>query len=224
MNDPVYTVILLLLGTAILIMLLFFTGKARIRRKLGKAPIKKISEFKSGETAKIKGKVKIIGDPVIAPLSKRKCAYYHVVVEKKVYNRRNINWKTIINKEFSGTFVIKDGNEYAYIDRGNIKSYIMLDRNYTSGLSKDAHPVLEAYLNSHGYDTKGVFGLNNTFRYKEGILENGESIAVLGKGKWKDAKEAGLPSDYKNILVISQEKGEYVYLSDDPDVVEDTMY
>lgn len=224
MNNSLYTVILLLFGTAVLIFLLFFTDKARTRRKLLKFPIKKISEFKSGEIAKIAGKIEIIGEPLISPLSKRKCAYYHVKITQKKYGANGSYWKTIVDKEFSGTFVIKDGNDYAYIDRGNIKSYITLDKNYSSGLGKDAHPVLEAYLKSQGYSSEGIFGLNNTISYKEGVFDIGERIAVLGKGEWRDAKEAGLPVHYKKVLAISQIKGKYIYMSDDTDVVEGNLY
>ena len=224
MNGPIFTVIILLLCNAALIFVLFFTNNARIRRKLLKTPVTKLSEFKSGAAGKIKGKVEIIGDPIIAPLSQRKCAYYHVVIKQRKRNANGTYWKTIIEKEVSGTFVIKDGNDYAYIESGKIESYIILDKVYNSGLGKDAHPVLEAYLKSHGYNTQGTFGLNNRISYKEGILEKGEVITVLGKGEWKDAQQAGLPASYKNILAMSPDKGKYIYLSDDPDVVKGMVY
>jgi len=34
-----------------------------------------------------------------------------------------------------------------------------------------------------GFKSEGFLGFNKSIRYKEGILENGEEIAVFGKGK-----------------------------------------
>lgn len=93
----------------------------------------------------------------------------------------------------------------------------MLDKSYNSGFLNDASENLEKYLNSKGYDSEGFLGFNKTLRYKEGILENGEQIAVYGKGERKDASALNLPDKDGKVLEISASKDIAVYLSDNPD-------
>ena len=59
-------------------------------------------------------------------------------------------------------------------------------------------------------------------RYKEGVLEEGELIAAMGKGEWKTADQAQLPDTYDRVLEISATEQEPVYLSDDPETVKTT--
>ena len=59
-------------------------------------------------------------------------------------------------------------------------------------------------------------GFNKTIRYKEGVLEKDEQVAIYGKGKWTKASALNLPERYGNILEITAPEGENVYLSDDP--------
>jgi hypothetical protein len=183
-----------------------------------KVSAKRMSEFKDGETAKIVGKVELVDQPLIAPLSKRKCSYYHVQVEEEIFDGKNFRWKTIIDSEMSNTFVIRDGNNCAYISLKNIKSHIIMDKKYISGRKKDAHTVLEAYLNQYNYKSKGAF-FNKKLQYREGILEPGEQVAVLGRGEWKNAEDIGLPAKYGRVLVLASDAKQKVYMSDDPDTV-----
>lgn len=195
----------------------FFSKKAIIKRKLKKANSKSLANFKSGDTAKIVGTVEIIGDPLIAPLSGRECSYYYVHVEEKVKSGKSSHWKTRIEEEVPGKFLIKEGEKYALINDSNIKSYIVQDRNYSSGFLDDAEEHLERYLNSKGYESEGFLGMNRTLRYKEGVLEEGEQIAVFGTGNWKDAATFKLPEEYGKVLEVTSTTGEAIYLSDDPD-------
>ena len=59
--------------------------------------------------------------------------------------------------------------------------------------------------------------MNRTIRYKEGVLEKDERIAVLGKGEWKEVGQLGLPEKYGKVLEIRSSDEEAIYLSDDPD-------
>jgi len=80
----------------------------------------------------------------------------------------------------------------------------------------DATDNLERYLNKKGEKSEGFLGLNKTLRYKEGVLERGEKIAVFGKGIWKDGAFLNLPEKYKKILEVTASEESAVYLSDDP--------
>ncbi|MBK5193799.1 MAG: hypothetical protein JJE07_11420 [Flavobacteriaceae bacterium] len=206
-----------ILGIGIIVVILsqVFSKKARIKRKLKKAELKKIANFKNGDIAKIVGYVEIIGDPLIAPLSGRECAVYSIHVKERVSAGKSTRWITRIEDELTTKFVIKDGEHYAYVNDKNINCYIVDDQNYASGFMNDPDKNLEQYLNKKGYNSKGAIGFNRTFRYREGVLEKGEEIAVFGKGEWKDAATLGLPEKYNKVLEITSGNTEAVFLSDD---------
>ncbi|MBI3134646.1 MAG: hypothetical protein HYZ14_08250 [Bacteroidetes bacterium] len=197
----------------------YFSKKAVVRRNLKKAAGKKISQFFNGDIAKVVGQVEFVGEPLSAPLSGRPCAYYHVLVEQHVSNGKNSHWKKLVEEEISGTFVIRDGKHTAFVDQAQIKTYLVQDKTYNSGFLNDASIALDQYLSRHGHKSTGLLGLNKTIRYKEGVLENGELMAVVGKGEWKEARELHLPESYGRILHISATDEHPVYLSDDPETV-----
>jgi hypothetical protein len=183
----------------------------------------KVSAFLSGDIAKIVGNVEFVGEPLIAPLSGRRCAYYYVLVEELVSSGKSSHWKKIIEEEVGGTFVIRDGRYRAHIDSNStLKTYLVQDAEYDSGFRNDATDTLENFLQAHGMDSENFLGMNKTIRYKEGVLEEGECMAVVGRGEWKNAREVSLPESFGRILVLSSTEEEPIYLSDDPDTVEIT--
>ena len=101
-----------------------------------------------------------------------------------------------------------------------IKNYLLEDAQYSSGFLNDASETLQSYLKKHDRDSVSWIGLNNAIRYKEGILEEGELIAVTGKGNWKRKSEIKLDIPAEKILVIGAHDNEPVYFSDDPVVLE----
>jgi hypothetical protein len=207
---------------AIIFFVWYFSKKPVVKRNLKKAVGKKIGQFLNGDIAKVVGTVEFVGEPLLAPLSKRSCAYYYVLVEQHVSSGKNSHWKKIIEEEVSGKFVIRDGRHSALIDGSHVKSYIVQDKTYNSGFLNDAKTHLEVYLRKHGIDSTGLFGLNKTIRYKEGVLEKGELIAVVGIGEWRAPQELELPESFGKILQITSTDEQPIYLSDDPETVKVT--
>jgi len=203
----------IIFGVIIVIFIIasFFTGKAIVRRRLKKAPLRRLADFKHGETAKIVGTVECIDEPLVAPLSWRECSWYHVHVQQ----RQGKSNSTLIDTEHKCRFVLRDGNMVAYINDTYIKKYIVQDKKYHSGTFEDATARMEAFLKKHGKSSDGFLGFNRSLNYSEGVLEKGESVAVLGKGEWRDAETLGLPKEYGLVLSITQPSDDPVYLSDD---------
>lgn len=206
------------IAVIIIISIIFFNKKAIVKRNMKKTVRKPIYSYKNQEVAKVIGKVEFIGEPLIAPLSGRKCAYYHVLVQKKNSNGKSSSWVKLIEEEVPGKFLIRDGSTCAIVDTSLISTYLVPDRNYSSGFMNDAESNLEKYLAMHGQSSKGIFGFNKTIRYKEGILEEGELVGLTGMCEWRDV--SGSLSSGK-VLVISSNDKTPVYLSDDPKVYED---
>ncbi|MCG8581735.1 MAG: hypothetical protein MI866_17555 [Bacteroidales bacterium] len=201
----------------------FYTNKAVVKRKLKKAERKHLSEFRDGETARVVGTIECSNTPLTAPLSGRKCAHYYIIVEQERSSGKSSSWHTLIEEEVMGDFVIRDGENRAFINGNNVKSYIVQDRKFRSGFLNDATQNLERYLNKKGYESENMLGFNKTLRYKEGVLEEGEEVAVYGKGSWKSAESLKLPEAYGRVLEISSTPEEPIYLSDDPDTTQETV-
>lgn len=199
----------------------YFSKKTVVKRKLKKATGRKVSEFLNGDIAKVVGKVEFVGEPLIAPLSGRRCAYYYVLVEELQSDGKSSHWQKIIEEEVKGSFVIRDGRYRAFIrsSQSNIKSYLVQDVNYASGYKNNATPELEMYLQAHGKKSEGWLHMNKRIRYKEGVLEEGETMAVVGRGQWMSATELQLPDGFGKVLVLSSTPDEPIYLSDDPETV-----
>ncbi len=195
----------------------YFSKKAIVKRKLKKTPKKPIRLVQTNEVVRITGKVESVGDLLIAPLSGRKCVYYYVLVQIQRSTGKSTSWTKLIEEEVPGKFLVRDGDNYAVVDTNDVKSYIVQDKNYSSGFRKDAEQQLEAYLQSHGHSSTGFLGMNKALRYKEGILEVGEMITVAGKAEWRNINAATISSD--RILTIKPTDKSPVYLSDDPEVL-----
>lgn len=219
MNDQLLIVGFIAVIITVIFLRYYFSKEAKVRRKLRKTGGKRISEFMSGDVAKVIGKVEFVGQPLTAPLSGRPCAYYYVHVERRVSSGKSHHWDTIIEEEVSGNFVIRDGQHCAKLDCQNVKSFLVQDMEYSSGFLDDATEKLESYLNQHSEKSENWLGMNKTLRYKEGILERGELVAVAGKGEWMNASRVQLPDSYGRVLVIAASEDESIYLSDDPETV-----
>lgn len=217
MNQDSFIIIMVAVVGTVVFLSFFFSKKAVVKRKLKRAVVRRISDVRSSETAKIIGAVELADQPLIAPLSKRECAYYSVLVEQKVQSGKSSHWRTLIDEHDSVPFVINDGTGVACIKGDNIKSYIVPDAQYRSGWHNDANTHLESYLNRHGFESHGFMGMNKTIRYREGVLEDGEKVALLGRGDWTTASEMHLPDKYERVLLIHSIDGQSVYISDDTD-------
>ncbi|WP_421919463.1 hypothetical protein [Marinifilum sp.] len=221
MQDQTIIIIFAVIVAIVFLMVFFFSKKAIVKRKLKQSERKSLSDFRSGETARIVGKVKFVEDPLIAPLSGRRCSYYHILIEQKKSSGKSSTWYTLVNEERNSKYLIKDGSKYAYINDSFLKSYIVYDAKYRLGFLNDPTENMESLLSSKGIDTTGFFGLNKTLRCKEGVLEQDEEIAIYAHGEWKDALTLGLHEKYGKVLELTATGEEVIYLSDDPDTTKE---
>ncbi len=73
-------------------------------------------------------------------------------------------------------------------------------------------------LQSYGKDSTNLLGLNKSIRYREGALEAGELVAVLGRGRWQpdpDPNQKGGYRDRAMRLLIEAGEDELL-ISDQP--------
>ena len=139
----IFPVVITIVFVGIFFLQYYFSRKSVVKRKLKKAAGMKMSSFYSGDIAKVAGSVEIVGEPLIAPLSGRECAYYYVLVEQLQSSGKSSHYSKLIEDEKSGTFLIRDGRYRAKINPDSrLKTYLVQDKEYSSGTGNDATTTL----------------------------------------------------------------------------------
>jgi hypothetical protein len=175
----IFVIILVLVGGGIL---LWYSARISLRRKLRNASRLSIANVSEREPAKIVGNLSYLSEPLISPLTGRSCAYYEINVEQyRSGSNNNGHWYSIIRESQGQDFMLEDGTGHAIINPIGAQMVLTIDSHTKSGSFDDPTDLERNYLISHGREGKGwVF--NKKIRYREGILEANESVAVLGRG------------------------------------------
>lgn len=184
----------------------FFTRQERVRRAL-KAPIVPIAKVRAGQMVRVTGTL-VLGDGSLeAPLSHRTCAHFDAVVEEQFGDAWRDTWHTIAHETSSRPFFIEDATGKIEIDTTRFEGIIVRDHHKAKG-DLDLEQA-RVFLNRHGRQTEIV--PDRVLRYREGVLEAGEIVTVMGRVRREDRGGA-------EHLVIGDGQ-ELVRASDDPELV-----
>lgn len=159
----------------------YFSKDARARRALQaqeRTPIDKVQE---GAVVKIGGRVVHGEETVVAPLTGRVCACWEVIVQEYRSSGNSGSWREIIREQEARPFYLEDETGRALVRDSYPEFVLDKDGKFESGTWNDATEDLEAFLAEHGHESTGFLGFNKSIRYFEGVLEEGESAAVMGK-------------------------------------------
>ncbi len=209
----------------------FFSSEAMIRRQIReikrearRAPRFLIDQFPEGEVGTIVGRLGYVDEPLLSPLTGRPCAHYRVVVERSAGKEIS---HTIIEDEKSQNFILKDGTGEVLVRMSGALVDVTKDVHYSSGTLNDATPTLEKFLARHGHQSSGWL-FNKHLLYREGVLKEGDEVAVCGMCRWeKDPGPAVPPTtgeshdERQGRIVISNGDQAPLYVSDDPHFVSD---
>lgn len=155
----------------------YWSEAARIRRALRRARRVSIADAREGSVVRLQGRV-AAGATLVSPLSSRRCVYYLVIVEERVSTGRSNAWHVRIRESRGVPFVIDDGTGRALVDPTNAHVDVDLDITQRSGTFDDPTPAKLEFLAHHGVQGTGWL-LNKPLRYREGVFEIGEAVAVL---------------------------------------------
>lgn len=61
-------------------------------------------------------------------------------------------------------------------------------------------------------------GMNEDLHYHEGVLEEGETVSVSGRGLWKSTKDLKLKLPVEKVLLIVPFGEDSVMMTDDPEM------
>ncbi len=165
----------------------YFSEGATTLRAMRAAPQVRIAGAKDGAKVRLVGRVASHGEErLAAPLSGRACVAFRVHVEERVRGRKSSHWRTMLDEREAVDFVLEDKSGRAIVCARGGKLLIDLDHRQGSGTFHDATPALESYLAQHGQQSTGMLGFNKQLRYREGALEIGETVAVVGVARWED--------------------------------------
>ncbi len=215
-------VVAIVAGVALVAASLVWNEKAKIRRQLRSAPRVDIGELGEGRTGRLVGQVGE-GDTMQAPFTGRTCVYYEAAVEEYRSSGKTGSWRQVVREVRSVAFVLDDGTGRAIVDPSGARVAVDIDMTTRSGTFDDATPVEEQFLTRHGLRSSGwVF--NKSFRYREGVIEIGETIAVMGQGvREPDPAAVGKVGGYRSgpptRLRLGGSSRHPILLSDAPDTL-----
>lgn len=220
-NDVMIIIPLIIIVVGAIIFLSFyFSQKQVILRKLSKIPFKPATGLKTSELTKVSGKALHVKEPLLAPLSRKKCVFYTIKIEKRVSTGKSSHWKTIIDEEKTQEFFIDNRGDYVIIrptqSPKNYLSYLVTDKKTSAGAFNDPSPEFEALLKKYNIEPQNLLGFNKSLRYKEGIIEIGEQITVSGIAKWKTLSEPIPGYHYSKIAELVSEGKEKLIITDLP--------
>jgi len=195
-------------------------ARSVLRRKIRAVPRQPIGAARSGEIVRITGRVQSVAEPLVAPISLRKCAYYEAIVERGVKGGPDR-----IGHELRGhAFLVRDGSGVALVDPRGAAAVITYDVSGEFGrplTPPDELPdEVDALLRRNDVTvsrTKSAF--EPVIAWREGVLAEGELVTVVGRCQWEDAEGAGYRGEGEKRLVITAPVGEKVMLTDDRSVV-----
>ncbi|UJR86322.1 E3 ubiquitin ligase family protein [Sandaracinus amylolyticus] len=205
----------------------WFSPYQQTLRAIRAAPLVRVADAPDGQLVRILGTLRAGTRTLDAPLSQLTCAAYRVEVDVRVSTGKSSSWRSLIRDRESVDFVVEDETGRAIVKALQLEPAIVLDHHQRSGTWNDATPELDAYLTRHGHKSTDFFGFNKGMRYQEGVLEPGETVAILGLARWEDDPHPGAArggAGYRETarrkrLVIEPSALGPVRASDDPSVL-----
>ncbi|HEX5062077.1 MAG TPA: GIDE domain-containing protein [Kofleriaceae bacterium] len=190
-----------------------------IRRTLRNAPTKRIQDLRDDELGKVVGHARGLDEVLNAPLTGRRCVYFIATVEEHRSTGKSSYWKTIVRETRGVPFMLEDGSGRALVDATAARITLDFDGKSQSGTFDDPTEAEKAFLARHGEKGEGwVF--NRSLRYREAVIEDGETIAVLGAGTREPDPDAPPTEAYRGDvptrLRLTSSRKYPLVISDDP--------
>lgn len=180
-------------GAALLGIHWYFSEDQKNARALSALRTTPIRDVKSGDIVRIEGRVRVIEPVLNAPLTGRACVHYDLQVEKQASKNR---MERVIGETKSVPFAVEDDSGVATVEVTSFQATVELDRDETPREPTAAQLKL---LQAHKLDDRSAFGLRKQLTFREGVLEAGERVVVMGRARWDDDADGALiPSeDYR---------------------------
>lgn len=220
MPTPLIIILVVCAIALIAFLIYYFLPKTIILRRLKKLPYSKIGSLQNHKYCKIEGKALNVETPLIAPLSKRKCVYYKIMIQKKVSSGKSSHWSTVVEEDLIQDFFVEQAGERLLIfpknKPKNYYDYLVTDKTTNSGSFNDPTPKFKALLKKYNIDSEGFFSFNKQLRYYESIIEVGERITVAGFVKWVALENPIADYNYSRVASLVAKNKTKILITDSP--------
>lgn len=159
----------------------YFSEANRLKRELKGAPRYSLAELPEATRGRVVGQAQPLDGTLEAPLTGRACLYFVITVEQHHSTGRSRYWKTLIREEQGVPFLLRDGTGHAIVDPRSAKVALDVDGRGDSGTFDSPTERESAFLARHGTTGQGWI-FNKRLRYREAVIEIGETVAILGAG------------------------------------------
>jgi hypothetical protein len=159
---------------------------ARTTRTLADRPRTSIRDVADG-TVRVTGRVRRRGELLKAPLSGRSCVAFQLLVEHHDHD----GWGKLLELRDARPFVIADETGEALIDTAAGPFHLALDSDERGGtglFDRIGEAQLQTLMSVGAFESPGR--TRGKRRYREGILREGETVAVGGRGVREVSAEA----------------------------------
>lgn len=174
-----------------------------------------------GVPIKLVGQVVLGFVPLSAPLTGRRCVAWQVHIERE---DAEAGWVTVIEERQASDFSLCDGTGSVHL-RIYRPSLALADAaRFQSGPLEEASPRAEIFLAARASASAGHLGAGEPMRYREGVLVEGELVAVGGVAAREPFADPGAAGSFPETalrLVMQPLPGGELIISDDPSRVAD---
>lgn len=155
----------------------YLAPATKLNRELRNTPRRTLAELPEGTLGRVVGKAVALDDTLEAPLSGRPCLYYTSIVEVS----DGKYWKQIVREDRAVMFVLDDGTAKAIVDPSSSKVVLDFEQTGASGTFDKPTEREQAFLDAHDTASTHAGGLfNRSLRYREAVIEVGDTIAIFG--------------------------------------------
>ena len=182
-----------------------------------------VAEVPDGTDVRIDGRVSYLAEPLSSPISGRTCAGYYVVVKE---HRGKAGWVPLVREQRQRDFTVEDRTGRAIVQVKGAKIAVHQDEHTETGYLDEPTAEARKLLFRHGQKAEG-FIFSRKLRYEEGVIEEGELVAVRGRAVWEPdpnpdpeafSSYRGQP---KRLVMTKPAEGD-LFISDDPELFKPT--
>ncbi len=154
-----------------------YGSNARAWARVEREPVLAIGSATLDALVRLTGTLRLVGPPLIAPLSGRGCAGYHAQIEEDSPRARVLGTET----RFSD-FVLDDGTGSALVSMESPQVDVTMDHVWRANLlDAEARFDVERFLASTLDSAKLSAAAKAHLVYREGALTDGERVTVFGR-------------------------------------------
>ena len=154
-----------------------YGSRARAWARVEREPTLAIGGAPPDAFVRITGTLRLVGPPLVAPLSGRACAGYHAQIDEDSVRARVLGAET----SFSD-FVIDDGSGSALVSMESPQVDVTMDHVWRANLlDAETRFDVERFLASTVDSSKLTAAAKARLVYREGALTQGERVTVFGR-------------------------------------------